>query len=577
MKTLQQKLIVLAMAISIFLCVLDTTVMNIALPAIQSGLNVDLSDLSWALNIYTITFAVFTIPLGRVADIFGRYKVFLVGLLLFLIGSALSGAAMNVPFLVTGRGIQSLGAAIIFPTGMTIGITSTSLQKRTGVVATLGIMQGLAAAMGPTIGGIITQYLGWRWVFMINLPLGILVGLLCLRYLNFKDEQRIAAQIDYAGMVLSMIMLFTLTLALINGNAWGWASPRIIGLSITSLSALILFVIVERHVKSPMIPLRLFRDRQFTGAALAVIITGIFLVAVMVILPTFFTKVQNHSELQAALMITPTSAMIFLFSPLSGFLIKKLGPRLVIFTGFISMLAGYGVLYIMDPNIYQQVVWACLLIGIGFGIVAGPIVVLGASDFTGELLTASQSVLGLFRQIGSVLAVAIFVSALTVNLTNAKTATIDQADRIINTLTINSAAKQTMKRQVQTQMAAEGGSTGSTKKKFISAQQEDTLIRTTYEKEIIKMQATGTILPATVKDKIHAQVAKNVKQAINKENQQMTAAVSQIKTTAKNNITNAFMMPYRQALVFLALASFICLLFDRKQPYQAKLASRSAK
>lgn len=307
MKTLQQKFIVLAMAISIFLCVLDTTVMNIALPAIQSGLNVDLSDLSWALNIYTITFAVFTIPLGRVADIFGRHKVFLVGLLLFLIGSALSGAAMNVPFLVTGRGIQSLGAAIIFPAGMTIGITSTSLQKRTGVVATLGIMQGLAAAMGPTIGGIITQYLGWRWVFMINLPLGILVGLLCLRYLNFKDEQRIAAQIDYAGMVLSMIMLFTLTLALINGNAWGWASPRIIGLSITSLSALILFVIVERHVKSPMIPLRLFRDRQFTGAALAVIITGIFLVAVMVILPTFFTKVQNHSELQAALMISKRS------------------------------------------------------------------------------------------------------------------------------------------------------------------------------------------------------------------------------------------------------------------------------
>jgi hypothetical protein len=126
-------------------------------------------------------------------------------------------------------------------------------------------------------------------------------------------------------------------------------------------------------------------------------------------------------------------------------------------------------------------------------------------------------------------------------------------------------------------MAAESGSTGSTKKKFISAQQEDRLIRTTYEKEITKMQATGTILPATVKDKIHAQVAKNVKQAINKENQQMTAAVSQIKTTAKNNITNAFMMPYRQALVFLALASFICLLFDRKQPYQAKLASRSAK
>ncbi|WP_057002786.1 MFS transporter [Agrilactobacillus composti] len=564
----KQKIIILAMAIGIFLCVLDTTVMNIALPAIQTGLHVSLDDLSWALNIYTITFAVFTIPLGRLADIFGRHKLYILGLGLFTLGSALSGLAPNLALLIAGRGIQSLGAATIFPAGMTIGISATSMANRTKVVAVLGVMQGLAAALGPTIGGIITQFLGWRWVFMINVPACLVIALLVSRSLSFKHEATIAAKIDYPGMVLSMVTLFTLTLALIKGNDWHWNSPLILSLCGLSLLALLGFILVERHSQHPMIPLDLFKNRQFTGASIAMIITGIFLVAFMVIMPTFFTKIQGHSELAAALMITPTSAMIFLFSPISGFLVAKLGPRLVIASGFLGLIAGYLVLYNMNPNNYHQVVWACLFIGMGFGIIAGPIVVLGAADFTGELLTASQSVLGLFRQIGSVLAVAIFVSALTANLNTAKATATQTANQQIEQLHIPRAAKTTMQQQTDRQInnANSQPSGTTTPKKHVSATEISQLIETNYQQALAKI-GNAALLPTEVKAQIHARVAAGVQRKVRQENTSINRTVSTIKANTKAQITQAFMRPYRLALPFLILASLTSLLFYRKQDY----------
>ncbi|MCH4171526.1 MAG: MFS transporter [Lactobacillus sp.] len=564
----KQKIIILAMAIGIFLCVLDTTVMNIALPAIQTGLHVSLDDLSWALNIYTITFAVFTIPLGRLADIFGRHKLYILGLGLFTLGSALSGLAPNLALLIAGRGIQSLGAATIFPAGMTIGISATSMAKRTKVVAILGVMQGLAAALGPTIGGIITQFLGWRWVFMINVPACLVIALLVSRSLSFKHEATIAAKIDYPGMLLSMVTLFTLTLALIKGNDWHWNSPLILSLFGLSLVALLGFILVERHSQHPMIPLALFKNRQFTGASIAMIITGIFLVAFMVIMPTFFTKIQGHSELAAALMITPTSAMIFLFSPISGFLVAKLGPRLVIASGFLGLIAGYVVLYTMNPNDYHQVVWACLFIGMGFGIIAGPIVVLGAADFTGELLTASQSVLGLFRQIGSVLAVAIFVSALTANLNTAKATATHTANQQIEQLNIPRAAKTTMQQQTDRQInnANSQPSGTTTPKKYVSAAEISQLIETNYQQALAKI-GNAALLPTAVKAQIHAQVAAGVQRKVRQENTSINRTVSTIKANTKAQITQAFMRPYRLALPFLIVASLTSLLFYRKKDY----------
>lgn len=151
-------LTICAMSIGIFLCMLDTTVMNVALPAIQSSLNTQLNSLSWALNIYTILFASLTIPLGKIAEHFGINKTYIIGLIIFICGSTISASAYNLNILISGRALQSIGAALVFPLSMTIGISIVDISTRKKVIAILGITQGLAAALGPTIGGCLTQF-----------------------------------------------------------------------------------------------------------------------------------------------------------------------------------------------------------------------------------------------------------------------------------------------------------------------------------------------------------------------------------------------------------------------------------
>lgn len=556
------------MAIGIFLCMLDTTVMNIALPAMQTGLSTSLSQLSWALNLYTILFATLTIPLGRLADIYGRSRIYLLGLSLFLIGSLSSGFAANVGWLIVGRGIQSLGAAIVFPASMTIGIQSVPVAKRTGAIALLGVTQGLAAALGPTIGGAVTQLFGWRGIFLINVPFVILSLGLCARLLDWQQPRSNNERLDIGGSLSSMLMLFSLTLVLVKGNDWGWTSLAclsLIGVSVLSLGG---FVWLEAHVAQPMVPLTLFKDRQFTGAALATIASGLFMVAVLVLMPSFFTKVQGNHELMAALMITPASLMIFLFSPLSGFILAKIGPRLVILTGSLAIIAGYVGLSVMNPNHYWQVLVALLLVGAGYGIIIGPITVLAAGDFTGKLLTASQSVIGVFRQIGTSLAVAIFVSALSTNLVTAKQDIWRSAKTEVATLTVSAKTKRDILQAIKTQLATETVST-TTPHRFITAAKENKLVQTTYLALLKQehLQAASN----KVKAQLHQQVKQRVSHKIIVENRQLVGAVATVKTTSKSALTKAFIRPYRVAMptTFVMLLLIDC--FKKRRDYVTKI------
>lgn len=451
----QHKFILSTMAIGIFLCALDTTVMNIALPAIQTGLHTKLDSLQWALNVYTILFAALTIPLGRVADVFGRNKVYLVGLLLFLVGSVASGCAESVSQLILSRGIQAVGAAIIFPAGMTIGINTVGLQQRNTAILILGITQGLAAALGPTIGGFVTQFVGWRGIFLINLPLGLIAFLFNLFLLPLKEEATIKKSLDLPGMFLSAVTLFSLVLALVQGSVWGWTSLKIILLVSCFGLALGLFLWREKVTGAPMIPLALFKDRQFSGTVLLTVLAGIFFVGLMVILPSFFTKVQQNSELVAALMITPASAMVFFFSPISGLLLEKIGARVLLASGIFFIALGYTGFTFLNLASYWQIASALVLIGAGYGIVIGPLTVLSAGNFSGELLTASQSVIGVFRQIGTVLAVAIFVSALSSNLGAAKKEMWQTTQKEVTALQLPSAGKKQILSKTKAALASE--------------------------------------------------------------------------------------------------------------------------
>lgn len=329
-------------------------------------------------------------------------------------GSIISAGAPVVWALVIGRAVQSLGAAVVFPSSMTIGLGATELKDRSVTLTILGMTQGLAATLGPSVGGVLTTFLGWRWVFWINVPLGLIAVGLCIWLLPMTAPKHETKQnVDMLGMFIAMIMLFSLTLGLIYGRSIGWKNPKIWLLFVVFAISMLIFVFVERRASHPMVPLELFSSRQFSGATLASIIAQMLIVGVSVILPTFLTNVQDHTELVAALLITPMSVMTFLMAPISGRLLGRLGPRMMVFTGMGTLAAGYAVLSVMDPNQYWQLIIGCSIVGAGFGIIAGPIMILGASNFTGEMLTASQSVLGVIKQVGTLLAVAIFVSALT--------------------------------------------------------------------------------------------------------------------------------------------------------------------
>lgn len=562
------------MAIGIFLCMLDTTVMNIALPAIQTGLGTDLAQLSWALNLYTILFATLTIPLGRLADIYGRQRIYLVGLELFLGGSLVSGLAGNIVWLVGGRGIQSLGAAIVFPASMTIGINSVSLAKRTRVIATLGITQGLAAALGPTIGGVVTQFLGWRGIFLINVPVTLLSLILCWRLFDLHDHRRTAEYLDLGGAVLSMTLLFSLTLLLVKGGDWGWTSLRCLGLGVLSSLALTGFILVEAHTKHPMVPLILFKDQQFVGAAIMTVLSGIFLVALLVLMPSFFTKVQLKGTLLAAMMVTPASVMIFIWSPLSGLLLARLGPRLVILTGSLTMIGGYITLARMNPNQYGQVLVAIVLIGAGYGIIIGPITVLAAGEFTGKLLTASQSVMGVFRQIGTSLAVAIFVSALSANLAVAKTNIRDFAQNEIAVLPVATQVKREALAQANDQLVAESLSQHP-KATFIDQAKANQLIQRHYQQALVQHRLTRA--PAPIKRAVYQRIKQAVTQQVAHDNRVLARLTATIHHETKHQLTRAFMRPYQLAMPFTLVMLLTVFLFRRQRDYLGRGPIKSNK
>lgn len=407
-----------AMSLGIFLVMLDTTIMNIALPAIQKGLAVEFTQLSWALNIYTIIFATLTIPLSKLGDIFGKNKIYLLGLIFFASGSFLSGMASAFSLLIIGRIISSIGAAIILPLGNTIGISAWKMSDRFKIIAILGLTQGGAAAVGPTLGGILTDMLSWHWIFLINIPIVLIAILLSMTALTFKEDTE-KTKIDFLGSSISMLALFSLTLALIKVRDWGILDFKSVICFTASLLFGILFIQIERKVKSPMIDLTLFKIRSFTTSVIVALVAQFFYIGVVVILPTYLTDALQDTELQAALILLPMSLTVFAFGGLGSLAINKLGPRLLIFIGLLSILLSYVLLVLTGTIGTFYLSLSMLALGIGFGIIAGPINILAASNLNGTLLTSSQSVISVVRQIGSVLGVSIFASLMSANLNQA--------------------------------------------------------------------------------------------------------------------------------------------------------------
>ncbi|MGH0597900.1 MFS transporter [Bacillus mycoides] len=556
--------IVFLMCLGIFLCMIDTTIMNIALPAIQSSVNTSLEKMSWVLNVYTMTIAVLAIPLGRIADIFGKAKVYILGLIIFGGGSVLCAFANTGDFLIFSRFIQSVGAAILFPTSMVIGVSAMPLAKRHVALGILGVTQGLSAAIGPVIGGIITQNVGWRWVFFVNVPICILGIILCCIMLQIKNEERIISKIDWIGLILNSSAIFSFTLILVKGNTWGWQSNIAFSCYAISTISLILFVLVERKIHNPMVNLNLFKDRMFVGASIVVILSNLFLIGVTVLLPTFLTKIQHRTEIEAAFLVTPISAMIFFISPVAATLIKKLGKVTIILLGFLVMGLSYYWLQMIDVNSTNiEIIIPCMILGVGYGLVVGPITVLSASSFEGELLTASQSVVSMLRQVGIVLAVAIFVSNLTHNLSLNKENVYRYAEEKVRNIHVNSAQQaeilQVTKEKIEKQSI----------EAHVEKKQNETLVGLSKEKkaELIHQKVDKVLIGVPVeyrdikREEITNQVTKEVEKQEESIKKEVLAFSKDVSRYAKNKMAMSFTDLYKASVPVILICALVSLLF----------------
>src|ERR1044072_6287978 len=299
-----------AVAFGLFMIMLDNTVVNVALPSIREDLGISISELEWVVNGYALTFGVLLLSGGKLADMLGRRRIFIAGLVIFTASSFFCGFANSAGVLIGARVVQGVGAALMNPATLSI-ITATFPPRQRGTA--IGIWAGvsaLALAIGPLVGGAITEHINWSWVFYINVPIGIL-GLFAARI--FIDESRDSSheqRLDPPRLVTSAIALFSLTYALIEANSRGWSDPLIVGLFVVAGVFFALFGLLEHRQRLPMLALKLFRNGTFTSSNTVMLLIGLAMFGTFFFVSLFVQNVLDYSPMQAGASFLPMTMLI---------------------------------------------------------------------------------------------------------------------------------------------------------------------------------------------------------------------------------------------------------------------------
>ena len=366
-------IVFLIIAIGVFMSTIDASIVNISLPSIASYFGQPLSGaIEWVVIVYLIVIAATLLTVGRLADITGRKVIWATGLALFTLGSALSGAAPTLGFLIGARAFQAIGGSLLFAVSAAMLVAAFPVSERGRVLGMNALVVALGISIGPTIGGFITEYLNWRWIFYVNVPLGILGFIATLRLLH-EPQRRSAGRFDPLGAVLLTIGLAAITLGLSFGQEWGWTSPLLIVTLIIGIVALIALVIAERFVSSPIVPLGMLRHRVFASANLSLILSFLALFAVSFMMPFYLEQLRNFSLIKSGLLLTPLPLTIAIFAPFSGRLADRIGTRWLAATGL--AVACVGLVFISQLQVDSStfdIVWRLALTGFGQALFQSP-------------------------------------------------------------------------------------------------------------------------------------------------------------------------------------------------------------
>ncbi|MEI7555701.1 MFS transporter [Candidatus Chlorohelix sp.] len=404
-------LVLVSLVMGLFMALLDGTIVNIAYNAISTELKSDTITTSWVLNAYNLVFAVLLVTMGRLADQFGRKRVFMSGMVLFTIGSLLCAVAPSIEWLIGFRAVQGIGAAALNPISLAIITIVFPPEKRGAAIGIWGAITGMAMALGPIIGGFLVDNYDWRSIFFVNIPVCIVALFMVWRNVPENRDPNTSSAIDLPGMILLSVSLLCLVLAIINGNSWGWGSAGIIGMFVGSVLAMALFIIVELKEKHPIIDFSLFRIRSFIASNFAMFLFGIGIQAGMLMLVLYFITSRGYNELEAAYALLPMPIAGFITSGVFGMFSRKANLRYVAMGGLIVSGVGLLSFFSLDYNSeYIQVIWRGVLVGIGLGTSFMTFSNIVLSEVPHSKAGVGSGVFNTFRQIGFALGVAIMIS-----------------------------------------------------------------------------------------------------------------------------------------------------------------------
>jgi EmrB/QacA subfamily drug resistance transporter len=399
------------LSLGLFMTLLDLTIINIAIPQIVDGLHASLDQVLWVLNAYSLVYAVLLITSGRLGDIFGPRNVFAAGIVVFIAASVASGLAQNPTQLILARGAQGLGAAILAPQGLPLMLAMFPSEKRGGVFAVYGILAGLAVLAGPTLGGLIVTHFGWRWIFYVNVPVGILtlVGALLL-VPDLRPGRR--HRLDLIGVLLATAGLFGLVFGLIEGQRYDWGAvsgpvtiPMIIAAGVAVLAVFVIYQAL-RQDREPLLSFAVFRDRNFTLMTLVMAAMGFAILGVYLPLTIYMQSVLGLSALEAGLLIAPQPLAMMFSSGLASGLVQKVSGKYLLIPGLLLLATGVAYIdWIAQPGANRWIFLPGLVIsGVGMGFIWTPIFSLATRDLKPHLAGVGSGVINTIQELGTVVA-----------------------------------------------------------------------------------------------------------------------------------------------------------------------------
>jgi len=396
-------------SVGLFLAVVSTTVVSVALPTIGRELHAGTTGLEWIVDAYVVVYASLLLAGGVLGDRRGRKGVFLAGVATFGLGSLVCGLAPSVPVLLAGRVLAGLGAALLVPGSLTIiRVVFTNPRQRAAAIGLWSTASGLALAVGPPLGGVIVDGLGWRAVFLVNVPLVVALVLVAARFLPRLAHTPAKTRFDGLGALLSTAAVALLALGVIEGQASGWTSPPVLGAFAAGAAALVGFVAWERRVAGPLIDMSLFTRPGFAAAILAALVVFFAFVGAIVYFSAYFQQVQGHSAVAAGLDVATIGVAYALAATASGRLVGRIGERAPLIAGLvISGIATLGLLRLEPGTGIGAIWWNFALLGAGIGLCGTPMSTIAMSAVDADRAGMASAVLNALRQVGQVFGVAV--------------------------------------------------------------------------------------------------------------------------------------------------------------------------